>query len=76
MVFRQISMLAAVAIATPVFAGAYPDVQRRSIYVPVRDGTKIAVNLYTPAQAGAIESKQLPVVFVFTPYRARFRAKD
>ena len=74
--FRQISALAALAITTPALAGGYPDVQRRSLYVPVRDGTKIAVNLYTPAQAGAIERQPLPVVFAFTPYRARFRAKD
>ena len=64
------------AIATPALAGGYADVQRRSLYVPVRDGTKIAVNLYTPADGAAVERKPLPVVFVFTPYRARFRAKD
>lgn len=54
----------------------YPNVQRRSLYVPVRDGTKLAVNIYRPATGEQVEEKPLPVIFVFTPYRARFRAED
>jgi putative CocE/NonD family hydrolase len=54
-------------------AKTYPDVVRKSFYVPVRDGTRLAMNVYRPATAGAAEAAKLPVVFAFTPYRARFR---
>jgi predicted acyl esterase len=50
---------------------AVPEHSRQSLYVPVRDGTPLAVNIYRPAGAGAAEP--LPVIFVFTPYRARYR---
>jgi putative CocE/NonD family hydrolase len=54
----------------------YPDVIRHSLYVPVRDGTKLAVNIYQPAQGDRVVTGQLPVIFAFTPYRARIRAAD
>lgn len=66
----------AVAIATAGRASDYPDVQRQSLYVPVRDGTKLAVNLYHPAVDGQRIDGKMPVIFVFTPYRARFHDKD
>jgi predicted acyl esterase len=50
----------------------FPDVLRRSIYVPVRDGTRLAVNIYRPAVGSRAAAGKLPVVFAFTPYRARF----
>lgn len=69
---------AAVAIAmlaAPAMAGAesYPDVVRSSIHVAVRDGTRLAVNIYRPAAGAVTEQARLPVIFAFTPYRARFR---
>ncbi|WP_226795622.1 CocE/NonD family hydrolase [Altererythrobacter sp. CC-YST694] len=54
-------------------AQAYPDVKRTSLYVPVRDGTRLAVNIYRPSRSGAVEAQPLPTIFVFTPYRARYR---
>ena len=67
-------LLVAVAVLMPlnvVQAEDYPEVERTSIYVPVRDGTRLAVNIYRPAtEAGAVRER-LPVIFVFTPYRAR-----
>lgn len=55
-------------------AAAAPAHARRSLYVPVRDGTRLAVNLYIPSQGQPSGSAaRRPVVFVFTPYRARFR---
>ncbi|WP_428027391.1 CocE/NonD family hydrolase [Altererythrobacter sp.] len=54
----------------------YADVVRNSVYVPVRDGTRLAVNIYRPARGDRAETRKLPVVFVFTPYRARFRRDD
>ena len=51
-------------------------VARQSLYVPVRDGTRLAVNVYRPAVDGKPVAERLPVIFAFTPYRARFRAED
>ncbi|HQS69748.1 MAG TPA: CocE/NonD family hydrolase, partial [Novosphingobium sp.] len=62
--------------AEPSLAPAYPDVVRTSSYVPVRDGTRLAVNVYRPARDGVAETAPLPVIFSFTPYRARFTDKD
>lgn len=62
--------------AVPQSDETYSDVARQSIYVPVRDGTRLAVNIYRPASVELAEAKRLPVIFVFTPYRARFRAAD
>ena len=50
-----------------------PGIARESRYVPVRDGTRLAVNIYRPAVAGNETTARLPVVFAFTPYRARYR---
>lgn len=46
---------------------------RQSFYVSVRDGTRLAMNIYRPAVDGRVVTTRLPVVFSFTPYRARFR---
>jgi uncharacterized protein len=45
---------------------------RESRYVPVRDGTRLAMNVYRPAVDGRPVARDLPVIFAFTPYRARF----
>nr|WP_315381216.1 CocE/NonD family hydrolase [uncultured Sphingomonas sp.] len=50
-----------------------PAVVRSSFYLPVRDGTRLAVNLYRPAVHGIARDGRYPVVFAFTPYRARYR---
>src|SRR5690606_25951638 len=47
--------------------------QRESLYVPVRDGTRLAMNVYRPSRNGELLPGRLPVLFAFTPYRARFR---
>ena len=54
----------------------YPEYHRESLYVPVRDGTRLAMNVYRPANSSGVETEPLPVVFVFTPYRARFMTED
>lgn len=67
------SLHAEAMVATDASKPLYSEVVRESLYVPVRDGTKLAVNIYRPAVNGkAVETKH-PVVFVFTPYRARFK---
>jgi len=45
---------------------------RQSLYVPVRDGALLAMNVYRPARDGVPVAARSPVVFSFTPYRARF----
>jgi len=47
----------------------YDGWQRFSVYVPVRDGTKLAVDIYRPTKGGVLETKALPVIFQFTGYR-------
>jgi uncharacterized protein len=56
----------------PLPVGPY----RESRYVPVRDGTRLAMNIYREARDGVPVSSRQPVVFAFTPYRARFRDAD
>jgi len=50
----------------------YPAFERKSLYVPVRDGTRLAVSVYRPADAEGVVKERLPVIFAFTPYRARY----
>ncbi len=52
---------------------AYSEYVRTSFYVPVRDGTRLAMNVYRPAAQGKLVEQALPVIFLFTPYRARYR---
>ena len=47
----------------------YTGWQRFSQYVAVRDGTKLAVDIYRPTKDGVMELGALPVIFQFTPYR-------
>lgn len=61
--------VAATQVASP---SADPDFVRESLYVPVRDGTRLAVNVYRPAASGQPIAGRFPIVFAFTPYRARF----
>jgi uncharacterized protein len=66
-------VLAAVLIPpSELRAQDYPDVSRTSIYVPVRDGTRLAIHIYRPATTAGVVMQRLPVIFAFTPYRARF----
>ena len=64
--------------ATPAASSATvdPDFIRESIYVPVRDGTRLAVNIYRPVANGRAVEVPLPIVFAFTPYRARYIDKE
>jgi predicted acyl esterase len=63
---------------TPTLAqdAATPSHVRESLYVPVRDGTRLAVNIYHPMAPGAPVAERRPVIFAFTPYRARYRDAD
>jgi dienelactone hydrolase len=49
---------------------------RQSVYVPVRDGTRLEMHVLRPAANGALLDGPHPVVFAFTPYRARTRGAN
>jgi predicted acyl esterase len=49
----------------------YDGYQLTSQYVAVRDGTRLAVDLFLPTQAGAPAAGKLPVVWMHTPYNRR-----
>ncbi|HEY0961327.1 MAG TPA: CocE/NonD family hydrolase [Pseudomonadales bacterium] len=67
---------AALCAAAVAHAQAQDNVVRSSLYVPVRDGTRLAMNVYRPARDGIAVDTPLPVIFMFTPYRARYRNAD
>ena len=75
-----ITALLALFLATGPASAQQPDAapgyERQSLYVPVRDGTRLAMNIYRPAQNGEAVEEPLPVIFAFTPYRARYRDAD
>lgn len=50
---------------------AYDGPQRTSFYVAVRDGTKLAVDLFRPTRSGVVATERLPVVWMHTPYNRR-----
>lgn len=53
----------------------YDEWVRSSQYVDVRDGTKLAVDIYRPAVGGVAVDTPYPALFNFTPYRrAAYRA--
>jgi len=45
--------------------------QLTSQYVAVRDGTRLAVDVFLPTQAGKAATDKLPVVWMHTPYNRR-----
>lgn len=49
---------------------------RESVYVPVRDGTLLAMHVVRPARNGMLLDEPHPTVFAFTPYRARTRGAN
>jgi putative CocE/NonD family hydrolase len=51
----------------------YAGYELSSQYVAVRDGTKLAVDLYRPkTQDGKVATAKLPVLFMHTPYNRRY----
>ena len=49
----------------------YDGHQRTSFYVAVRDGTRLAVDLFQPTSKGVLATEKLPVVWMHTPYNRR-----
>lgn len=49
----------------------YDGTQRASQYIAMRDGTKIAIDIFRPTRAGRVTDDKLPVVWMHTPYNRR-----
>jgi predicted acyl esterase len=56
----------------PVFDGFV----RESVYVPVNDGTRLALDIYHPTAAGVKSSRPLPVALQVTRYWRAFEKDD
>ena len=54
----------------------YDGYRRFSVYVPVRDGTKLALDYYRPTLNGELVEAPLPVIWRFTPYERAVRLAD
>lgn len=50
-------------------AAAYDGWQRNSIYVPVRDGTRLAIDIFRPTRAGQTTDERMPVVWTHHRYQ-------
>lgn len=49
---------------------------RKSVYVPARDGTRLAIDVYRPVRDGVVTDEKLPVVWTFLPYNRAIRGDD
>jgi len=57
-------------------AGEYDGHLRRSGFLSLRDGTRLAYDLFLPTRDGVAASGPLPVLFKYTPYLRRFLVFD
>jgi putative CocE/NonD family hydrolase len=73
---RACAFALAISCSAPLAAQQYPDVVSQSHYVAVRDGTRLAMSIYRPATGATVVDARLPVIFAFTPYRARYHDAD
>lgn len=48
--------------------------RRSSCYVAARDGTRLALDVYLPSDAGP--KSKFPTLLLFTPYYRRFKLKE
>lgn len=54
----------------------YDSIARKSLYLTMRDGVRIAIDVIRPAKDGKVEEKPLPVVWTHNRYRRAFKAGD
>jgi putative CocE/NonD family hydrolase len=57
-------------------AGPYEGHLLRSGFLRLRDGTRLAYDLFLPARGGVAAREPLPVLFKYTPYLRRFLVFD
>lgn len=49
----------------------YDEYEMTSMYVAVRDGTKLAMDVFRPKQGGKVVDRKFPVLWMHTPYNRR-----
>lgn len=66
-----------VLLLFPIFAAAESSefVVERNVMIPMRDGVKLATDIYRPAQSGVPLDKPMPMVLARSPYNKE-RARD
>ena len=75
-ILRRATVLLCVAIGALAFAAhasggqesKYEIVSRKNVMVPMRDGVKLATDIYLPARNGAAVEGRFPVILNRTPY--------
>lgn len=69
---RYVLIIVAAATASPLALaadeGPYEVIVERDVMVPMRDGVKLATDLYIPAKNGKRISEQVPAVLLRVPY--------
>lgn len=66
--FLQLQLVSGFSVSVAYAQSIYTDSVRTSQYVTVRDGTRLAIDIYRPVAAGKPVDTQLPVILVATPY--------
>lgn len=66
-ILRWGCLVLAVAVSAPCLWAA-EFVVEKDVMVPMRDGVKLATDIYRPAQAGEPTREKLPVILTRTPY--------
>jgi uncharacterized protein len=66
--FLQLQLVPDFSVSVAHAQSIYTDSVRTSQYVTVRDGTRLAIDIYRPAAAGKPVDMRLPVILVATPY--------
>ena len=66
--FLQLQLISDFSVSVAHAQSIYTDSVRTSQYVTVRDGTRLAIDIYRPAAAGKPVDMRLPVILVATPY--------
>ncbi|MFC3068910.1 CocE/NonD family hydrolase [Phenylobacterium soli] len=49
----------------------YDGAERSSFYIPMRDGVRLAADLFRPTTGGKLAAERLPVIWMHTPYNRR-----
>lgn len=67
-ILLYLGLVSGLSASTAYGQSIYTDSVRTSQYVTVRDGTRLAIDIYRPVSGGKPAEAKLPVVLVATPY--------
>lgn len=57
-------------------AAGYGIVENKDVMIPMRDGVRLATDIYLPARDGKLEEKRFPVILMRTPYNKEAASLD